>query len=264
MSLLDDLKKQAEDTKIGARPGSDSGDKDTTKKLEENWRKLRPVFAYLKHHFTELAETLNVLESETLFEFELDRNIKLRQLKSQNFKITAPKDNEEREFNFEFENVGEIPTNYKTHNPDETARLKSLFKNNGINFAQKPDNKNQDIFQIKPKTKTTFQFVADVENNNIKFSSINYERLWTQVNYYTKEKITQELMDEMTKFAMRQPNRLNELSGNVVSDDVKTKLRAQLIKEGTIAGHVPVKKQTESPAEKKKSGKFSLGGLFKK
>ena len=259
MALLDDLKKEAENTKIGARSESSAGD---AGQHEENWKKLRPVLAYLKHHFQELAETLNVLESENLFEFELDRNVKLRQLKSQNFKITAPKDNEERAFNFEFENIGEIPTNYQTHNGDEAARLKTLFKANNIAFTAKSDNKNRDILQIKPKTKTTFQFVADVENNNIKFSSINYDRIWTQTNYFTKEKITEELMDEMTKFAMRQPSRLNELTGNVVSDDLKTKLREQLIKEGTITGHAPEQKPPPKVEEKKKG--FTLGGLFKK
>lgn len=262
MSLLDDLKKQAEDTKIGARSGA-GADEETARRHEENWRKLRPVLAYLKHHFTELAETLNVLDSETFFEFELDNNVKLRQLKSENFKIVKPKDNEERAFHFEFDNVGEFPTNYQTRNPDESERLKASFRASGITFILKPGDKNRDILQIKPKTKTSFQFVADVDKNQIKFTSVNYDRIWSQVIYFTKEKVTDELMDEMTKFAMRQENRLSELSGNVVSEDVKTKLREQLIREGTIS-QKPIEKKAEKPAEKKKSDKFSLKGLFKK
>ena len=103
MSTLDELKKQAAEATQRNQVATPAPGGATE---EQQWRKLAPVMKYLQDHFTELANTLNVLEKVILVDFEINDSVTLKSLKAQNYKITHPTADKEKDFVFELEPVG--------------------------------------------------------------------------------------------------------------------------------------------------------------
>ena len=83
-------------------------------------------------------------------------------------------------------------------------------------------------FTIKPLIRTKYLFEAEIDKESISLTISNYSNIWSQVNSFKKTEITTKLMDELTLHVMREPNTYNEMLGNVISEDARTKLREKL------------------------------------
>ncbi len=262
MSTLEELKKQASEATLRNQVAGSSKTSD-----EEQWRKLAPVMKFLKDHFTELAATLNVLEKDTLVDFEINDALSLKRLKGQNYKITNPSADKEKDFVFEFENVGEHPSYTLIPAGPAAAAFKNTLSDNQIQCASTPVDKNKSIkFEIKPLVRTRYRVTADLAKENISLTISNYNTIWSQTNYFKKTEITTVLMDELTRHVMREPNKYNEMVGNVISEEMRAKLRAKLKAEQTSqkagSGQGQVKKVKVKKKAKKE--KTIFGKLFKK
>ena len=148
MSTLEELKKQASEVTQRKQVAAAAPDKVTD---EEKWRKLAPVMKFLKDHFIELAETLNVLDKETLVDFEINDDISVSKLKGQNYKITHPGEDKEKQFIFEFENSGEFPTYCLLSAGSAASAFKKSLTDGQIQCSTTPVDGNKSVkFEIKP------------------------------------------------------------------------------------------------------------------
>jgi hypothetical protein len=268
MSTLEELKKQASEvTQRGQVAAANKAGADQPSE-EEKWRKLSPVMNFLKDHFVELAETLNVLNKEILVDFEINDSITLKNLQGQNYKITHPEKDIEKEkhFVFEFENVGENPTYCVVPAGPAASSFKKLLTDNQAQCSTTPVDSNKSIkFEIKAMLRTKYLFSVDLEKDCISLKISNYSNFWSQVNAFKKNEITTDLMDELTRHVMREPNKYNEMVGNVISDDMRTQIKDKLKAEQTAQQIHAEKNQIEQA--KKESGKKEktiFGRLFKK
>jgi hypothetical protein len=264
MSTLEELKKQASEvTQRSQVAATSTADKTTD---EDKWRKLAPVMKFLKDHFTELAETLNVLKRQSLVDFEINDKVILKNLSGQNYKITYPGQEKEKQFVFEFENFSELPTYCLLPAGAAAVAFKKLVTDQQIQCVTTPVDGNKSIkFELKSKVKTKYLFTADLVKDGINLSITNYSNIWTQVNFFKKNEITTNLMDELTRHVMREPNKYNEMVGNVISEDLRTQIREKLQAEKTAQQALAEKDQIEEA--KKQSGKKEktlFGKLFKK
>lgn len=264
MSTLDDLKKQASDVTQRNQVVTPAPSGATEK---EHWRNLAPVMKYLQDHFTELANTLNVLEKATLVDFKINESVTLKGLKGENYKITHPIEDKEKDFILEFENIGEHPTYASVPVGSPATTFKNTLNNNQIKCVTTPLDKTKSIrFEIKPRVRTKYQFTADLEKGNISLTITNYSNLWAQTNYFKKNDISSELMDELTKHVLREPNKYDEMVGNVISEEERTMIRENLkanitAKNAQAAKNETQATKTQQPAKKEKS---LLGKFFKK
>lgn len=262
MSTLDDLKKEATEATLRNQYKVSAGSSD-----EENWRKLAPVMKYLKDHFTDLANSLNVVDKNILVDFEINDAVKLKNLKGQNYKITHPGADKDRDFVFEFENSG-VQHSYALLpvGPAATA-FKTLLGDNQIQCATVPVNNNKSLkFEIKPLVRTKYRITANPDKENIGLTISNYNNIWSQTNYFKKTEITTELLDELIKHVMREPNKYNALVGNVISEEARTKLKEKLQAEQT-SQNAPVGQSKAQPKKVKKKvmkEKTLFGKLFGK
>ena len=260
MSTLEELKKQALDATQQNRiqqPGSEDD-------LREKWRKLSPVMKYLHDHFKELADSLNVLGKEIPIDFKINNSVILRGLKAQNYRITHPSEDKEKEFIFEFENAGEIPTYTNILNGSPATKFKESMDKYRVKYTAKRSDDNKSIkFEIKPLVRTTYLFSADVENETINLTISNYNEMYGRTNKFKRKEITTALMDELTKHVLRNANKYDEMVGNVASEEVRTqireKLKTQLNAQASTTQEITP--QPQQPANKEKS---LIGKLFKK
>jgi len=95
---------------------------------------------------------------------------------------------------------------------------------------------NRSIFVINPKFTVTFKYMVDLENCLILLKIDNFEGAWSQMVRYSPTSINEELLDETAKYILAKPNRFQELSGNVVSEDMRAKLRATGRREKRVCG----------------------------
>ena len=260
MSTLDDLKKEATEVTLRNQHKVSSSSSD-----EENWRKLAPVMKYLKDHFTELANSLNVVEKDILVDFEINDAVKLKNMKGRNYKITHPGADKDRDFVFEFENSGEQHSYVLLPVGPAATAFKTLLGDNQIQYATVPVNNNKSLkFEIKPLIRTKYRITVNLDKENIGLRISNYNNIWSQTNYFKITEITTVLLDELTKHVMREPNKYNEIVGNVISEESRTKLREKL-KAAQTSQNAPVGQSQAQPKKVKKKvkkektlfGKFS-------
>lgn len=261
MSTLEELKKQASEVTQRNQLGDDGKAAE-----EQKWRKLGPVMKYLKAHFIELAETLNVLEKDILIDFEINSSVKVKRLKAQNYKVTHPNpDAKEKDFVFEFENSAANPSYALVPAGTAASAFKDTLTNNQIQHSITPVDGNKSIkFEIRPPIKTKYRFTVDLARENISITITNYNNIWVQTNYFTKNEITQELMDELTRHIMRDENKYNEMVGNVMSDEARTQLRQKLQKDITDKQAQAKAMEAKAAKQEPKKEKTLLGKFFKK
>ena len=259
MSKLDELKKQAEEATLRDQVKTSV----TGPTEEQRWRKLAPVMKYLQDHFSEVVKTLNVLVKGGAVDFKISDSISMKSLRGKNYKITHPTADKEREFIFEFENVGEHPCYANIPAGPLVAKFKDTFNNNQIKFQTTPlDNIKSVKFEIKPLVRSKYRFTADVEKESISLTITNYKDLWSKTNNFKKHEITTELMDELTKHILREPNKYDEMVGNVISDAERTRIKENL--KTQLNAQAAQSQATTQPRQPPKKEKGLLGKLFKK
>ncbi len=262
MSTLDELKKQASEVTQRNQVASSA---DVSE--EQTWRKLAAVMKYLKDHFTELANTLNVLEKGTMVDFEINDSLTLKRLKGQNYKVSHPTAEKEKDWIFEFENFGEHPTYSVVTAGTAATNFKTTLADNQIKCVATPLKDNKSIkFEITSLVRTKYRFTVDLKKEQICLTISNYSSLWQQTNYLKKTEITTELMDELTRHVMREPNRYNEMVGNTISEEARTKLREKLKTDKNKKAAQTRQNETRGSKAKQqaKKDKTLFGGLFKK
>jgi hypothetical protein len=267
MSTLDKLKQEASEITQPNQTPATSAPASQEPTEQEKWRKLKPVMKYLQDHFTELAETLNVLEKDILVDFKLSDTVTIKKLKGQKYKITHPGEDKEKQFAFEFENVGENPAYCLQPEGPIAIAFKKILADNQIQCSTSPvQGKKSYKFSIKPQIKTKYIFTADLNKDSISLTIKNHNTIWSQVNSFTKNDITAKLMDELTHHVMREPNTYNEMIGNVISEETRTKLREKLNAEKSDQEKLAEQNQINEAKAQQKSAKEStlFGKLFKK
>lgn len=261
MSTLDELKKQASEATLRNQVATNTVGGD-----EQKWRKLAPIMKYLKDHFTELANTLNVLEKDIVVDFQINDAVKLKRLKARSYKITHPNPDKEKDFVFEFENYAEHPAYALLPVGSAAANFKNILTDNQIQCVMTPVEGNKSVkFEIKSLVKTRYRFTASLDKDCISLTISNYNNIWSQTNYLKKGEISAELMDELTHHVMREANKYNEMVGNTISEEARTKLREKL-QADLAAKKAAAAKAAASEAKQKTQKKETtlLGKFFKK
>ena len=87
-------------------------------------------------------------------------------------------------------------------------------------------------FFLESFVPVTFEFQSEPERGAILLRLRNLNELGMSRIFYDPDQLTPELLDEMGKAVLRQPNRFDELSGNKMSDEMRKRLRQQLAHDG--------------------------------
>lgn len=257
MSLLDDLKKEAE-----ARAREGDGKTGDSQKTERNWHILAPKMHVIFKYYKELAENLNVLKPEDRRSYQLTRSVIFNHLKMENFRLAKRNDGDLRSFSFRYDLTGERDIRFAMNGMPHIEKTRRILTERGFSFREIPESKSRSSFVITPRITVTFKYLVDLENCLILLQMDNFEGTWSQMVRYAPSSISEELLDETAKYILGKPNRFQELSGNVVSEDMRAKLRARLMKDGKIPkeGSATGNQSTD----KTDSTTIRLKGLFKK
>ncbi|MDX1518648.1 MAG: hypothetical protein R3318_00905 [Gammaproteobacteria bacterium] len=254
MSLLEELKKQAEEKKTGQTipPGQQS------RPLQDrNVLVLAPKFNLVKKYLKELADNLNVVNPDTRFEFSLTRRVILKNFVKRNFRLEIVKDNKKSECILRYDLVQDREIKQLIDNLAEADLAKKVMAERNISYKSSVVGQRKVQIIVKPKITTSFSFSVDIEKCMIVLRLKNFDGTWDQIIQYPPNKVTEKLLDEMGKYILNQPNDFMAMSGNKLSDSMRGRLQARLKTDDRGS-----KERGETRSEEKKSSGFF--GLFKK
>jgi hypothetical protein len=257
MSLLDDLKKQAEQ--------KDSrnvvGDTARAREQERNWHRLSPKM-YLIHSFLkEFAENLNIIKPQDPVDFRITRTLELKGLIRQNFRVIKQDPESLKSFYLCYDLVGSRPLQAGMGADAEAGRFRALLNENGMEAFQRVEGAAKFVFIVEPKVTARFSYNADLDASVILLEVHRATGLWSQRLRYEADAITDQLMEETGKFILGRPSRFMELSGNLLSDETREMLREKLIRDKEHKQKLLEQSQPSSPLETTAN---RLKSLFKK
>ena len=259
MSLLDDLKKQAD--QANAKGSDDSSE--TVRKHQVNWNMLVPKLQLIITYMRELAENLNSVNLDDKNDYPLTKNIKFRNLARENFRVRKADEKSVRDFSFRYDLVGERNVEFVVANDFNAENIRNLLRKQNARFTEVITDQGKAQFKLMPKITILFQYIADLENCMVILRVHNFDRPEMQEIRYMPEAVTEELLEETAKYILNKENRFRSLSGNDVNDETLQVLRSKLKQDGKIpAGESKTIANGKQEANTKKKSIF--GKLLKK
>ena len=140
-------------------------------------------------------------------------------------------------------------------------KMRNMLSERGFRFVDKMENQNRIVFTVDPKIMVNFEYSADLVNCLAVLKIDNFDGAWSQMVRYAPGAINEGLLDETAKYILGKPNKFREMSGNLVSEDMREKLRAKLVRDGKIPKDGSVE---QKPVDKLESTSVRLKNLFKK
>ncbi len=224
MSLLEDLKKQADEKKNSAIEDSPV----SRQRLDGNALVLAPKFNYVKSYLKELAENLNVINPDERFSFAITRRVMLKNFVKRNFRLEQVKDNGKSACALRYELVQERELKPLVDSVAEADLAMKVMKERNIRFTHKPASNNKVQLIVKPQITTSFIFSVDLQKGVIVLRIKNFDGTWDQMILYAPNKVTEKLLDEMGKYILNKPNNFMAMSGNTLSDSMRGRLKSKL------------------------------------
>ena len=253
MSYLDELKKQAQ-SKTAQHAENQSK---TLQKHEINWHQLAPKAYQIFNYLKDLAGTLNDVNPQDLCSYHLTKDIEIKNLKKNNFRIAKNDKDSIRSFSFRFDLANDRDFQLVFNNVAMLEKMKQLLTDHVIKFTEIMENQNRILLTIKPLITAHFDFTADVVNSVFMLKIHNFEGAWSQTVRLPPDLISDSLIDEIAKYMLHKPNKFMEKLGYTVSDDVRAKLQEKLQR-----GKPPQSQMQPEGKTEKTQNKFM--GLFKK
>ncbi len=258
MSLLDDLKKQADQNNV--KDADDSSK--TVQKHQANWHALVPKLQLIITYMRELATNLEAINIEDKIDYPLTKTITFKNLSRENFRVRKADENSVRDFSFRYDLVGERNVEFLVANDFNAESVRGILRKQNTRFTEVITDQGKAQFKLKPKITILFQYIADLQNCMVTLRIHNFDRPEMQVIRYKPEAITEELMEETAKYILNKENRFRSLSGNDINDETLQILRSKLKKDGKIPTDGSKAGNEKQEANTKK--KSILGKLLKK
>ena len=253
MSLIEDLKKQARASKQGSPEAEDISDK----KESLFGPIIRPRLRLAQSFFTELSDTINQLERDSRVDFRLTNTVTLKGLRQENFACFIEK-NQQQEINevhFKHELNGQNDFNVTCRSAAEAELLKKVLTDRAIRYQSKTEGNGNFTFKIRQKISCRISFLPDFESGQITLKITNYDGTWDQKLNFRPDKVNDELLDEIGKYAMHEDNQLMEMTGNRLSITMRERLQEKL--------KIPRRKKVIRKKKVKKK-KLRILGILKK
>ncbi len=251
MSLLEDLKKQA-DQKKTSPPAAGQASRSTQ---DRNVLVLAPKFNLVRKYMKELADNLNLINPDEKFDFSLTRRVALKGFVKRNFRLEIVKDSKVSECVFRYDLVQDREIRQLVDNIPEAELAKKVMTERGVVYTSKVLGRSMQL-NIKPKITSSFAFSVDIQKCAIVLKIKNFNGTWDQIIHYAPNKVTEKLLDELGKYILNQPNNFMAMSGNKLSDSMRGRLQARLKTDDRGSKARPA----SAPEAKKTSGLFGIFG----
>ena len=229
MGILDDLKSQSEAQK--AKEAKEKQEQENLLKIYQE--SLHPKMLQLYKFLNEFVEHLNYIKTETPVSYPVNPDTSKLEFKQEDYKVTIDSANEVKEINLRFNCTLNVPVIFEVENSERILRYTDLLQSYRIDF-DRTDNKNSNYELISAKFKivgpipVNVILQGDVASSSIHLILNNFEKPGFSKHTYKERHITDEFIDDLGKFILRQNPQFLKLD---IADDHKEKIRQNIEKD---------------------------------
>jgi len=226
MSLLDELKKQAE-----AKQSQAQIDKQRQAELEARSRnevlpKLVQIYSYLK----ELLRQLEILQTDVRVDYNLKGYGNLLGLRQEAYELHADSRENMTNLSLGYYCVGEGEIKFELDTRQQVEQQKDYFRQHDLAYTSRDyrderHNITHALFTLEPRIRVVFDFQLSKDLVTILLTVRNYEGLGTHRYQLEPSRIDGDFLDELGKYILRRDNRFLKLD---ISENFRENLRQQL------------------------------------
>lgn len=229
MSILDDLKKQAELAKA-----QQDTERESTERREAAFRRsAQPAMLTALNYLRELVDTLNMAEPDVRSSYEVEGCGRLKGLPQSDYRLSVD----------DAEAIGSLKLGFLCSDGNTQVCLveanrvswqKNYLWRHGLTFTYRERmHRTGSVgeFNLVRKVPVSFSFTVDQDTAAIQLTVTNLDSLGEKHYRLTPESITNTFLEELAKAVVRKPHRLDELTGFRVDDETRRRLKERLEKE---------------------------------
>ncbi len=228
MGLLDELKQEAEAAK--RERGRQLSASEVRRQLIEET--LRPRMHELYAYFLDLREQLVTLDPDILQDFEIAGVGVLRDLRQGAYCVSTDDPQALDAFSFHFS--CDKPGRVEVRKPDRRTveRQKEYLWSHNLRFQLRDSSSDgSGLFLLDAHVPVSIEFSIDADRGGIAVRLRNLHALGIIRHLFKAQRLDQEFMEELAKDVLGRPNRFKEITGNVLSDTTRARLREQIERE---------------------------------
>lgn len=263
MGLLDDLRNQAE----GKRSAEEEEAARRAEREQYYQEKMLPRMIKAYQFFNEFVEHLNYIQLKTIINYPLLPDGAPQSLRQEGYKVVIDSSKALKRIDFSMEGVLDAPVPFEIFGKDAVLKHADRIERYSFRHDRK-DKKDPTSMELVAAKFTLLgplplkiTVEANVDTSQIIVTVRNFkEPGFTKYNL-TVEQFSDEFLDQLGKFVLRQEDRLFGKSEEL-SEEARKKLRDRMIVEARIRQQELIeaeqRRQAEEAAEKEKSAKHQI------
>lgn len=226
MGILDDLKNQSNIQKAG-----EAKEKQRQAELLKFYQQnIHPKMLQLYSFLNELTEHLNYIKTETSVLYPLQPDSNMLEFTQGNYKITIDSATEVKDINLRFNCELKEPLIFEVENSERIQRYTDVLDRYRINFDRTDNiNNNYELisanFKVNGSIPVNVILQGDIETSSIHLLLSNFEKPGVSKHTYKERHITEEFIDDLGKFILRQNPTFLKLD---IADADKEKIRQNM------------------------------------
>jgi hypothetical protein len=229
MSLLDDLKSQAEHIKAKEHARQQAEEDKDRQYREEILPKLEYVYGYL----SELAEHLNCIVPDVYVSYDIAGKAKTPDLKQVSYEINVDSRKAMTRIDFEVTCEAEGETAFDIEGKKNIDHIRELLIKSGIKFEFKMKMNDLQVthsgrFIIKNKVPARLSFIAEPEQGKVVIQLRNFDALGTHRMVIQPAQLTDEMMDRLGRYILREMSDFLQLE---ISEQDRHQIKEMLEKD---------------------------------
>jgi len=223
MGLLDDLRKQTESKKaVEQQEGF------RKEKAEEYYRKhIQPKLKKIYSHYSELTKHLNYVKPDTKATYIVNAAGQTADFQQGEYKIQV--DSMDATTFVSIRCKCTRPTNieFMVTDPSAINKNKAFLNQYGFDYQTYPRNNNEPgaRFSVVPEIVAELLFEINKDQGKVILKVINFEELGVRVRELTPQDITDEFLDGLDRFVIRENKDFFKLG---IDDKAKEEIRARV------------------------------------
>lgn len=225
MSLLDDLKQQAEAQQRNS--GKSNAEAHREALYQEQ---LRPGMHAIFRYLGELTEQLKLVDPDVRHDFNLPGIGEVKGLRQEGYIVNADSTDQIKQIRLRFHCVADMEKEYAVKPKLKADETRDFLESQNMNYTEWPirDSTQQIIglnFQLQVKVRTNYIFQADLDQGVIKMTISNFEAFGMDRSVIQPKRINDHWLDDLGNFILRRNQNMHHLE---IDEAVKESIRRRL------------------------------------
>jgi hypothetical protein len=225
MSLLDDLKKEAQE-----RLADDNAEQAALKKEADYRERLRPAMVKILNYLSELTDQLKMLETDVRHDYDLPGMGTVEGLRQGGYVVNADSTENTKTIRLRFDCTDEREREFSVKPKSQADETRDFLETQTMRYAEWPiRDPVQGViglnFQLAVKVDINFIFKADLDQMAIALIISNFSDFKVEKSVVQPERVDEAWLDNLGNYLLRRRKNLYELE---ISDNDKAVIRKKL------------------------------------